>query len=70
MPDDNGLPTEYDEYLAFLERNTDRMGAEIWANYYVPQSELQALLKDWRENPQQSVAECIDDIEAVLTDND
>jgi hypothetical protein len=69
MNDDN-LPTEYHEYLEFLENNTDRMVAEIWANYYVPQSALEPLIEEWKNNPPKTPAECADDVEAVLMDND
>jgi hypothetical protein len=69
MTDDN-LPTEYEKYLEFLEHNTDRMVAEIWENYYVPQSELEPLIEEWRTDPLRTPGECADDLAAVLTDND
>lgn len=78
MNSDN-LPTEYKEYLEFLENNTHMMVAEIWENYYVPQTELESLIGEWRKEAKNAPhemcaetlkAECADELEAVLTDND
>jgi ABC-type glycerol-3-phosphate transport system substrate-binding protein len=75
MNDDN-LPTEYHEYLEFLEQNTHMMVAEIWENYYVPQSELKTLIEEWQKqrtgnrDVDKAVTACADELEAVLTDNE